>query len=82
MPVGSDGAVIGRSRECDIVLGDANVSRKHAEIRLIGGGWAITDLGSTNGVRVNGIAVGGAGHQLQSGDQVDIGTVEARFEVE
>jgi hypothetical protein len=82
MPVGSDGAVIGRSRECDIVLGGANVSRKHAEIRLIGGGWAITDLGSTNGVRVNGIAVGGAGHQLQSGDQVDIGTVQARFEVE
>jgi hypothetical protein len=82
MPVATAGAVIGRSRECDIVLGDANVSRRHAEIRPIGGGWAVTDLGSTNGVRVNGVAVGGAGHQLQGGDRVDIGTVQATFEVE
>jgi hypothetical protein len=82
MPVASTGAVVGRSRECDIVLADANVSRRHAEIRPVGGGWAVTDLGSTNGVRVNGVAVGGGGHQLQAGDALDIGTVQARFEVE
>ncbi len=82
MPVAAGGAVIGRSRECDIVLADANVSRRHAEIRPIGGGWAVTDLGSTNGVRVNGVAVGGGGAQLQGGDRVDIGTVPATFEVD
>ncbi len=38
MPVPAAGAVIGRSRECDIVLADANVSRRHAEFR-----WAASD---------------------------------------
>ena len=34
--LGSGGAVLGRSRECDIVLDDANVSRHHAEVRALG----------------------------------------------
>ncbi len=82
LPVSGDGVVIGRSRECDIVLADANVSRKHAEIRPISGGWAVTDLGSTNGVRVNGVSVGGGGARIENGDRVEIGTVDGRFEVE
>ena len=82
MPVGPGGAVIGRSRECDIVLQDSNVSRRHAEIRPTGGdGWTISDLGSTNGVRVNGRAIDGA-TPLQPGDEIVVGTVEVRFEVE
>src|SRR3954467_8229158 len=47
--VQSSGAVIGRSRECDVVLSDQNVSRKHAEVRPRGGAWVLSDLGSTNG---------------------------------
>jgi hypothetical protein len=82
MPVGPGGALIGRSRECDIVLQDSNVSRRHAEIRPTGGdGWTITDLGSTNGVRVNGRAISAA-TPLHSGDQIAVGTVDVRFEVE
>jgi hypothetical protein len=82
MPVGPGGAVIGRSRECDIVLTDSNVSRRHAEIRPSGGdGWTITDLGSTNGVKVNGRTIH-AQTPLKPGDDVVVGTVDVRFEVE
>ena len=52
--VGGRGATIGRSRSCDVVVGDGNVSRQHAEVRLRGDTWVVTDLGSTNGVLLNG----------------------------
>jgi hypothetical protein len=75
------GAVLGRSRECDVVLDDSNVSRRHAEIAPSGQSWLINDLGSTNGVRVNGRQVNGP-HPLQSGDRIELGTVDVGFEVE
>jgi hypothetical protein len=75
------GATIGRSRDCDIVLDDSNVSRRHAEISPSGQGWLIKDLGSTNGVRVNGRTVDGP-HPLDSGDRLELGTVAVRFEVQ
>jgi hypothetical protein len=74
------GAVIGRSRECDIVLEDSGVSRRHAELRPRGSAWTIEDLGSTNGVRVNGLAVNGV-HRLRSGDRVEMGSTEMLFEI-
>ncbi|HEY8304721.1 MAG TPA: DUF3662 and FHA domain-containing protein [Solirubrobacteraceae bacterium] len=75
------GAVIGRSRECDIVLDDAGVSRRHAELRPEAStSWTIEDLGSTNGVRVNGLTVAGA-HQLRTGDRIGMGSTEMLFEV-
>ena len=81
MPVGPGGAVIGRSRECDIVLGDSNVSRRHAEIRPSGGdAWTITDLGSTNGVKVNGRRVSEAA--LEPGDQLQLGLERMSFEID
>src|SRR5579875_3008859 len=54
MLVGPAGARIGRSRSCDIVLEDPNVSREHAELRPRGDSWVLTDLGSTNGSSING----------------------------
>jgi hypothetical protein len=81
--VGPGGATIGRSRECDIVLSDSNVSRRHAELRPVGDGWSVTDLGSTNGVRVNGRDVRPNEPQpLAPGDRLDVGTVDATFEVD
>jgi hypothetical protein len=75
------GAVIGRSRECDVVLEDNGISRRHAEVRPTGSsGWAIEDLGSTNGVRVNGQTVR-AEHELRSGDRVEMGSTEMLFEI-
>jgi hypothetical protein len=81
MTVPAGGAVIGRSRDCDVVLADSNVSRRHAEVRPAGAGWTIADLGSTNGVRVNGRSVTGS-TPIQGGDRVELGTVPVRFEVD
>jgi predicted component of type VI protein secretion system len=75
------GGVIGRSRECDVVLADANVSRRHAEIRPSAAGWTVADLGSTNGVLVNGHRVSGA-EVLRPGDRIALGTADIGFEVE
>ena len=74
-------AVLGRSRECDCVLADPNVSRKHAELqRNSSGDWTISDLGSTNGVKVNGRQVDSA--RLTPGDQIQIGTTYFTFDIE
>jgi hypothetical protein len=70
--------VIGRSRRCDVVLADPNVSREHAEVRLTGSQAVLRDLGSTNGTRVNRRAVAQA--VLQPGDRVEVGATELRFE--
>ena len=78
----SDGAVIGRSRDCDVVLADPNVSRRHAELRPDGhGGWQVRDLGSTNGVKVNGRRIDGPS-PLESGDRLALGTADVRFVLE
>lgn len=79
--VGADGATLGRSRSCDVVLDDANVSRRHAEVRPRGGGWIVADLGSTNGVSVNGTRIEAA-HALRPGDRIEIGTSVLTFELE
>jgi Protein of unknown function (DUF3662)/Inner membrane component of T3SS, cytoplasmic domain len=81
LPVPAAGAVIGRSRDCDVVLGDSNVSRRHAEIRPSGTGWTVADLGSTNGIRVNGRPASGA-VALAPGDRLELGTVPVGFEVD
>ena len=76
------GALVGRSRECDIVLADANVSRRHAEIAPAAAGtWTISDLGSTNGVQVNGRRIEGAA-QLHPGDRIALGTAVSAFELD
>ena len=81
--LGSGGATLGRSREADIVLDDANVSRKHAEVRPSGGSWIVRDLDSTNGVKVNGRRVDPARAQsIKPGDVIEIGTSRAIFELE
>ncbi len=80
-PVTSEGATIGRSRECEIVLADANISRQHARLSWEASGWTVLDLGSTNGVRVNGRPTSGP-TPVASGDRIELGTVPLGFEVE
>lgn len=74
-------ARIGRSKDAECVLRDPNVSRHHAELqRSPSGDWTIADLGSTNGVKVNGRRV--ASTRLTPGDQVTLGTTTFRFDIE
>lgn len=82
MLVSAGGAVLGRSRDCDIVVDDANVSRHHAEVRPGPRGWTVADLGSTNGVRVNGRPVGKQPQPLHDGDRVELGTQMVTFEID
>lgn len=72
--------VIGRSRDCDIQLADANVSRRHAEVRQEGASYWVVDLGSTNGMEVNGKRVKRA--KLQPGDTITLGSTEITFDRE
>jgi hypothetical protein len=72
--------VLGRSREADIVLQDPNVSRRHAELRRDEGGWQVVDLGSTNGIKVNGRRVDQ--QPLSPGDQITIGVTDLTFELD
>ncbi|MDA8358650.1 MAG: DUF3662 and FHA domain-containing protein [Actinomycetota bacterium] len=76
--VGADPVVIGRLPECSVVLGDPNVSRRHAEVRFSGDAFVVTDLGSTNGTRVNGVVV--REQHLASGDEITVGTTTLVFE--
>jgi hypothetical protein len=69
--------VIGRSKESDIRLSDPNVSRKHAEIRQEGSAYWIVDLGSTNGISVNGQALKRS--KLDDGDRITLGSTEVVF---
>ena len=81
--IGPGGATIGRSRDCDVVVDDANVSRRHAEIRPGPHGWTVADLGSTNGTRVNGRRVDPNRPQsIKPGDVIELGTSRAIFELE
>jgi pSer/pThr/pTyr-binding forkhead associated (FHA) protein len=79
--VGPAGATLGRSRQSDVMLDDPGVSRTHAEVRPRGGSWVLTDLGSTNGSRLNGRRVEGT-EVLKPGDEIELGSSLIRFELE
>jgi hypothetical protein len=81
MVIGPAGATIGRSRQCDVVLSDPNVSREHAEIRPRGDAWVLTDLGSTNGSSLNGRRIDRP-EVIKPGDEIELGTSIVTFELE
>lgn len=74
----ADGATIGRGLDNAVVLDDARVSRRHAQLRTLNGRWVIADQQSTNGTFVNGMRVGE--HPLHGGDVVSLGGLEVRFQ--
>jgi len=68
---------VGRKPECGLVLKDASVSGKHAELRVSGAKVELVDLGSTNGTKVGGNRIEQA--QLSAGDEVVFGNIRARL---
>jgi hypothetical protein len=81
IPLTDAPVTMGRLPECQIVVGDPNVSRLHAEIRPSehGSGWEVADLGSTNGTRLNGTQIR-TPTLLRSGDEVTVGATTITFE--
>lgn len=72
--------IVGRGPGVDAAFDDRSLSRQHAAIEFIDGGLRVRDLGSTNGVRLNGMPVQSA--ELQHGDQIEIGTLTFQLVVE
>lgn len=69
---------VGRAPECDISVADTKISRRHAEFDATGPTPRVADLGSRNGLLVNGRKVNAA--DLSPGDEVTIGDLRIRFE--
>jgi FhaA, N-terminal domain/FHA domain len=81
LALGPEGGVVGRSRDCEVVLEDSGVSRHHAELRPSAEGWTVADLGSTNGVLLNGQDIHGGPHPLAPGDRLQLGSTELVFDI-
>jgi pSer/pThr/pTyr-binding forkhead associated (FHA) protein len=70
--------VVGRGEDCDLPINDTSVSRVHAEIYSLGNGrYEIIDLGSSNGVRINGVELKRG--FMEAGDVVELGDVVLKF---
>ena len=77
----ADRIVVGRSRDCDVVVADdQEASRQNSEIVREDGELYIRDLGSQNGTLVNGVPISGS-YRLEDGDRILIGRTELRIEV-
>ena len=77
-PLGEGTAQIGRSRECEIQIDLASISRKHAVIEQSEGRYFVRDLGSRNGIKLADQPVDRA--ELHDGDVITIGRIDLRFE--
>lgn len=73
--------IIGRQNgDCDFQINQSNVSRKHAEIRLVGSnGLSVRDLSSTNGTYLNGRKLSTAWSHLNEGDRISIGSAKLKL---
>lgn len=71
------GSTLGRLPTCDVTLDDPSVSRRHARIDCGPDGWTVEDLGSTNGIKVNGRRLDRT--RLFDGDELQLGNVRLTF---
>ena len=78
--IDSQRLVIGRGPGVDLALDDSAMSREHAALEFSGRGFQLSDLGSTNGVMVNGSKVTVA--DLKHADKIHIGEHQFQFVIE
>jgi len=78
IPLTHELIIVGRAAECDVVLADQRVSRRHAEVRRQEEGFILRDLGSTNGTWLNGRRLN-APALLHDGDVIEIGSARFTF---
>ncbi len=79
LSITSAGLQIGRLPENDIAIADNAVSRHHAEVKPVKGGYWIVDLDSRNGTQLNGERFRGESRWLANGDTVQVGGEALRF---
>ena len=72
--------LVGRGLDCQIVLADPAVSRKHFQVRRNGDQAILEDLGGPNGTKVNGEKR--ARHVMDAGDQVEVGMTIMEFQID
>ncbi len=75
----SSPSTLGKTPDNAIVIADTAISRKHAVVEWRDGEYVIKDLGSLNGVFVNGQRVSDQGHALRDGDKIEIGRTKIAF---
>jgi hypothetical protein len=75
--LGTQTVTLGRSRECEVQVLDPNVSRRHAEVRFDNGVYTVADLGSTNGIEIDGRRVDSL--VLEDGSRFTLGSTEVVF---
>ena len=75
--LGTDTVDFGRSSECEILIDNENVSRKHARISFINDEYHLEDLDSTNGTYVNGVRISRC--TLRSNDLIEMGGARIFF---
>jgi pSer/pThr/pTyr-binding forkhead associated (FHA) protein len=63
--------VLGRGPGAELVFADEQMSQQHAALERVESGFRVTDLGSTNGTRVNGTAI--VSQEIAHGDRIELG---------
>jgi hypothetical protein len=69
--VSEDGFVVGRDPDSDLAIDEDGISRRHCRFFVKDGEWHVEDLGSTNGVRVNGELITGS-YPIKKGDRIGL----------
>ncbi|MEM7028100.1 MAG: FHA domain-containing protein [Chloroflexota bacterium] len=80
-PLPRENVIVGREETCDIIIQDAEASRRHTQIRWEGENYVLHDLGSTNGTFLNGIQLAEP-TILNAGDTIGLGQTTLIFDDE